>query len=165
MMAGMSTPELADDGQALPERLLRFPSFLMVLLVKEARRITGSISDDGLRAPHVTVLACLADFGPASQKAISDRLAIDASDLVSLLDDLERAGYANRRRDDRDRRRYAVVLTTAGKRALRRRLGVAEKLNDMLLEPLSQEEREQLHELLMRMVAHHDPSRVPEQYR
>lgn len=165
MMAGMSAPESTEDGRALPERLLRYPSFLMLRLTREARRIRAFLGDDGLRAPHVTVLACLADFGPTSQKAISDRLGIDASDLVSLLDDLERAGYATRRRDDHDRRRYTVVLTTAGKRALRRSMGVAERMNDLLLEPLRPEEREQLHGLLLRVFAHHDPGRVPESYR
>jgi MarR family transcriptional regulator, lower aerobic nicotinate degradation pathway regulator len=161
----MSAPELADDGQALPERLLRVPTFLMLQLVKEARRIGGSLGDDGLRAPHVTVLACLADFGPASQKTISARLSIDPSDLVSLLDDLERSGYATRHRDERDRRRYVVAVTGAGRRTLRRHLGAAERLNDRLLAPLSPAERDQLQDLLLRVFAHHDPSRVPEQHR
>ncbi|WP_192909463.1 MarR family winged helix-turn-helix transcriptional regulator [Gandjariella thermophila] len=165
----MNAAESGDDDQALPGRLLRFPSFLMLQLVKEARRIRGSLggspADDGLRAPHVTVLACLADFGPAAQRTISDRLGIDPSDLVSLLDDLERSGYATRRRDERDRRRYVVAVTAAGRRILRRHLGAAEKLNDRLLAPLSPAEREQLHALLLRVLAHHDPSRVPGRYR
>lgn len=158
----MTPSELATE---LPEPLLRLPSFVMVQLVREARRIAGSLGDDGIRLPHVAVLSCLAEFGPASQKDISQRLRIDASDLVALLDDLEEAGLASRRRDPKDRRRYAVTLTDAGRDALRRRMSMAERLNDKLFEPLSGSERAELHRLLLRVYAFHDPGRLPADYR
>ncbi|KAA2264313.1 winged helix-turn-helix transcriptional regulator [Solihabitans fulvus] len=156
----MSTqPRQAEGDQGLPTQLLQFPSYLMLQLTKESRRIAGLLGDEDLRVTHVTVLACLAEFGPASQKEISARLRIDASDLVSLLDDLENAGFASRTRDERDRRRYTVDLTTAGRRALRRRLGMAERLNELLFAPLSEQERTQLHDLLLRSFRHHDTQR------
>jgi hypothetical protein len=34
-------------------------------------------------------------------------------------------------------------------------------MDDALLEPLTDAEREQLHTLLLRVYAHHDPDRVP----
>ena len=93
------------------ERLRRHPGYLVLQLSKQARRISTTVSKDGLRAPHVSVLARLAESGPCSQKEISDALLIDASDLVTLLDDLEQAGLASRHRDEHDRRRYAVEIT------------------------------------------------------
>jgi MarR family transcriptional regulator, lower aerobic nicotinate degradation pathway regulator len=158
MIARMSTSE---PDRSLPAPLLDFPSFLMVQVLREARRIAGEVGDLGLRLPHVTVLACLAEFGPCSQKEISERLRIDASDLVALLDDLERRELATRQRDARDRRRYTVTLTPAGTDVLAPRLAAAGALNDKLLEPLDAAERAELHRLLLRVFAHHEPRRVP----
>jgi DNA-binding MarR family transcriptional regulator len=154
-----------NSARSFPEPLLELPSFLMAQLVREGRRLGGQLSSDRLRAPHVAVLACVAEFGPVSQKDISDRLRIDASDLVALLDDLEREGLANRTRDERDRRRYAVSLTEAGQARLSHRLADAQALNERLLEPLDAAERADLHRLLLRVFAHHAPHRLPPQHR
>ncbi|HEY0806573.1 MAG TPA: MarR family winged helix-turn-helix transcriptional regulator [Pseudonocardiaceae bacterium] len=153
------------DTHTFPEPLLAFPAFVMVQLVREARRIIATLDDQGLRLPHVGVLSCLAEFGPAAQKDISARLRIDTSDLVSVLDDLERLGLVFRERDRTDRRRYAVTLTPDGKVALDRRMITSKALDDRLLAPLSEPERAQLHSLLMRVYAHHDPARLPPAYR
>ena len=158
----MSQPEPA---HTFPAPLLAMPSFVMFQLLREARRIIGSPDDQGLRLPHLGVLSCLAEFGPAAQKDISTRLRIDASDLVSVLDDLERTGLVRRERDPRDRRRYAVTLTPAGTTALERRMVATRELDERLLAPLSEPERAQLHCLLMRVYAHHDPDHLPVGYR
>jgi MarR family transcriptional regulator, lower aerobic nicotinate degradation pathway regulator len=150
-----------DDEFVLPEPLLQSPSFLLLQLALQARRIGIRVTQDDLRMPHVTVLASLEEFGPAAQKDISRRLRIDASDLVSLLDDLEERELIQRRRDERDRRRYLVTITPAGVRKLHSRLVSMQKVNDILLGALSEEEREQLREMLIRAYRRHDPERVP----
>lgn len=160
----VTTPE-ADSARTYPEPLLALPSFLMFQLMRETRRIIGELGDGGLRLPHLGVLSCLAEFGPSAQKDISARLRIDASDLVSVLDDLERAGFVRRERDRLDRRRYAVTLTPDGDLALRRRMATTRVLDDRLLEPLTDAERRELHRLLTRVYAHHDPDRLPPSYR
>lgn len=148
----------------LPEPLLEFSSFVLLQLVREARRIGLRLRADELRMPHVTVLATIAEFGPAAQRDISRRLRIDASDLVSVLDDLEERDLVQRRRDERDRRRYLVTITTAGARVLHENLVTAKRLNDILLSPLSQPERDRLHEMLVRTYKFHDPNRVPAEF-
>jgi len=50
-----------------------------------------------------------------SQQAIGERLRIDRTTMVSLIDDLERAGYVKRERNPDDRRAYVITLTAAGK--------------------------------------------------
>jgi DNA-binding MarR family transcriptional regulator len=152
----------ADAELVLPEPLLRYPTGLLPYLVREARRIGVRVHEDDLRLPQVTVLACLDEFGPAAQRDISRRLGIDASDLVSVLDDLEERGLVLRTRDERDRRRYLVTVTEEGGQALRRRLAGVAKVNDVLLAPLDELDRARLHGLLLRVYAHHDPSRVPQ---
>jgi len=134
----------------LPERMLRLPSFLFVHLAKQWRRLGAQFGHD-LRGQHLMILASLEDHGASSQKEISERLGIDASDLVALLDDLEKAGLANRKRDERDRRRYAVMPTPAGTKTLRQRLVDVELLNQEMLAPLSPQERDELHRLLLKL--------------
>jgi DNA-binding MarR family transcriptional regulator len=90
--------------------------------------------------------------GPFSQQAIGERLRIDRSTMVSLIDDLERAGYVKRERNPDDRRAYVITLTPAGKKTQAR----AEKAVDAraleFFGRLSQAEREELHRLLARLV-------------
>jgi DNA-binding MarR family transcriptional regulator len=145
----MSAPDRTDQLE-LPERMLRLPSFLFVHLAKQWRRL-GAQQDHDLRGQHLMILASLDDHGASSQKEISERLGIDASDLVALLDDLEKAGLANRKRDERDRRRYAVMPTPAGAKVLRQRLVDVERLNREMLSPLSPEEQDELHRLLLKL--------------
>lgn len=150
-----------DGGFVLPEPLLEFPSFLVFQVAREIRKLASALHPDGLRAPHIAVLACLAEFGPSSQKEISERLRIDASDLVTLLDELEEQELANRTRDLRDRRRYVVKITPEGDRTLHSRLGITHRLNELLLAPLDEDERAEFLRLLLKVYAHHDPDRVP----
>jgi DNA-binding MarR family transcriptional regulator len=156
---------MSESGQRFPEPLLAFPSFVMFQLLREARRIVATLDDQGLRLPHMCVLSCLAEFGPAAQKDIGNCLRIDTSDLVSVLDDLERLGLVRRERDRSDRRRHVVTLTPDGKAALDRRMTTSNTLNDRLLAALTAQERGQLHDMLMRAYAHHDPTRLPPPYR
>jgi MarR family transcriptional regulator, lower aerobic nicotinate degradation pathway regulator len=146
--------------ESLPAELLGLPSFLLLQVVRDARRIGLGLHGSTLRAPHLTVLAGLTEFGPASQKEISARLRIDPSDLVSVLDDLEQQGMVSRSRDERDRRRYVVTIKPAGHKALDLRLSQLRELNDALLAPLSATERSALNELLIRVHTHHQVNTV-----
>ena len=159
------TPKQPGTALTFPEPLLALPSFLVFQLLREARRLIGTLDAEGLRLPHVGVLSCLAEFGPAAQRDLSARLRIDASDLVSVLDDLERNGLVHRERDPRDRRRYAVTITAEGEVRLARRMAVTKLMDERLFEPLTEQERTQLHDLLVRVYAHHDPEHVPDTYR
>jgi DNA-binding MarR family transcriptional regulator len=149
-------PAGEDQGFEYPERLLRYPSALMFLLMREAFRLgqersARATSDaEGMRFPHFATLACLEEFGPASQREISARLRFDPSDLVAFVDWLEEAGLVVRRRDRRDRRRYAVELTAKGRRALRTRARVADRLNEELFGSLEPDDLEALRTLLLR---------------
>jgi DNA-binding MarR family transcriptional regulator len=138
------------------DQLLHLPSYLMLQLVREARRIARS----DLRAPHVTVLAFLAEREAVAQKRISDAVRMDASDLVSVLDDLEGRGFAQRRRDEHDRRRFAVSITDVGRRALCDRLETARAHDEELLAPLTEQERVELTTLLRKAYLHHADLRV-----
>jgi MarR family transcriptional regulator, lower aerobic nicotinate degradation pathway regulator len=161
--------EVLEAGPALvPSGLLRHPTYLLSKLAAIGRRrvIEELAAEDlGARLPHnrlhhLAVLSCLADFGSVCQRRVGEHLGMDSSDLVAVLDDLERAGWVDRQRDQRDRRRQLVSLTAAGAKALRRLDEIVWRAGTSLLAPLTGTEREQLHDLLLRALAHHNP-RVP----
>jgi DNA-binding MarR family transcriptional regulator len=106
--------------------------------------------DAGFRPPCVGVMAVVSELGPVSQRQISDHLGLDASDVVGVLDILERAGMVERRRDPDDRRRHAVVLTRAGEEASRRLAELRSQVEDRVLAGLEPAERRRLADLLDR---------------
>ncbi len=110
--------------------------------------------DANLRRGCFGVLRVLAGVdGPISQREVAERTGIDASDVVDLVDRLEQAGYARRRRDERDRRRYALELTPAGHEAIELFTRVAHEVDEAVLSVLEPEERDTLRSLIARIIA------------
>ncbi len=129
------------------------------LLAREMRRhISELMAGDqwaaqaGFRPPCMGVLEAVAHLQPVSQREISDRLGLDASDVVGVLDILEKAGLVERRRDPHDRRRHAVVLTDRGGRAARHFETLRAQAEARALAALEPDERRTLAELLNRAV-------------
>jgi len=113
--------------------------------------------DTGLGPYHHAVLIALDEDTHETQGAIADTLGYDHGQLVGLLDELEERGFVERRRDPKDRRRQLVSMTADGKRALGRFRALARGLEEDLLTPLEESERERLHTLLLRLAEHHLP--------
>jgi DNA-binding MarR family transcriptional regulator len=146
------------SGPGPVDPFLRLPSYLMFELIRTARRMAMEMfPEEHLRLSHTAVLACLADRGPMSQREVSELLRFDPGDLVAVIDLLEELQYVVRERDTRDRRRYSLQLTDAGRLALHERRNRGVRLNDALLAPLTPFERDQLQSQLRRVLAHHDP--------
>jgi DNA-binding MarR family transcriptional regulator len=141
-----------------PDPLLRLPTYLVAELLKLARRTSAELFPaEELRPYHAAALAWLADHGPMSQRQVSQRMRVDPADMVGVIDELERLGHVERRRDPRDRRRYSLHLTDSGRRALHERRARSERLNDALFAGLAPHERDTFQELLLKALAHHDP--------
>lgn len=139
-----------------PERLWRLSTWLLSnAAVRASRLVGGQLARAGVRRDHYAILAGLQEFGPVSQATLSRRLGIDRSDIVAVLNDLERDGLATRSPDENDRRRNATTITPAGERALRKLDALVNQAQETVLEPLSANERQQLNQLLRRVVEHH----------
>jgi len=95
---------------------------LPVLLSQGGQRASGLLRQHlgatGLRPRHVQVLMQLDEAGSASQQDLLERLGLDPSALVGLLNDLEGDGLVERVRDPQDRRRHIVTLSDAGKNSI-----------------------------------------------
>jgi DNA-binding MarR family transcriptional regulator len=135
-----------------PPTLTALTTYLLSRTGKAARaRLAGELADEGLRLWHMAVLAALADFGPHAQRELAERLDIDPSDIVKVLDELAARGHVERSRDTADRRRVRVTLTPAGARRLAALTRRAEAVQDAVLTPLDAKERATLHALLLRV--------------
>lgn len=104
-----------------------------------------------VRTQYYHVLASLADDGAAAQATLADRISFDRSDLVSVLDELERLGHVVRRTDPADRRRKIVAITPAGEKLLSELHQLVLAAEARWLEPLSAAERKTLLGLLSRL--------------
>jgi len=135
------------------------------MLARDLRREIGELMaqeqwaiDAGFRPPCLGVMAVVSKLAPVSQRAISDHLGLDASDVVGVLDILEQAGMVERGRDPDDRRRHAVVLTEAGERASRRLKALRSEVEARVLAGLEPDERGQLADLLARALSARTPA-------
>lgn len=136
-----------------PKRLQRLPSWqLSQAALNGDRLVNEALGTEGVRKYHFRVLVALEDDGPLSQAELGRRLAIDRSDMAAVAAELEQRGYLARTRDERDRRRNVVTITPTGVDALARMDAAIQVAQGRLLEPLSAAEREQLRQLLARLV-------------
>lgn len=102
----------------LPNALTKSPSFQ----IERVRRHTKEEVERTLFKHDVSmrgfwVLTCV-DNTALSQSQLSSLLAVDASDMVRLVDSLENLGWVKRDRDPKDRRRQIVTATKKGSKAL-----------------------------------------------
>lgn len=133
-----------------PRGLLRWPTYVMGQLHRSAVvQIDKALADEGLSLRDYYVLACLAEGGELAQQQVADRLGMDRSELVKMVDRLEAAGRVVRRRDTEDRRRQLLTLTDQGRAAVIRTEEISQQTTDALLDRLTPREREMLHRLLL----------------
>jgi DNA-binding MarR family transcriptional regulator len=125
------------------------------------RLLHQRFAEHDLRKQHYGVLRSLADVGPAAQGPLADRVGLDRSDMVSLVDELEAAGHVRRNPDPADRRRKIVTITGSGAAVLDELHGLVSAADDELLAPLSEAERRTLVELLTRILPAADRGRAP----
>jgi DNA-binding MarR family transcriptional regulator len=119
--------------------------------------MNASFAVTGLRKLHYIVLANLNHRTAATQAELCRATGIDRSDMVALLNDLERDSYVRRAPDPDNRRRNIVTLTSAGHDMLARLDALAAEARDTILAPLTSAERDRLTRYLERIVQEGKP--------
>jgi DNA-binding MarR family transcriptional regulator len=127
----------------------------LVLLTRLSRLVYRRATEDvlGMRLKQYVALTYLQHMPGVGQRQLGDLLMLDANNCVLLLNDIEEAGWAERRRDPDDRRRHIVEITESGREALFNAERALDGLEDEVLGALSPDERETLHDLLGRAMA------------
>lgn len=124
-------------------------------------RLRQALTVSGLGPRHCAVLFRLSGSGPTSQQALLEAMALDPSTLVSILNDLERSGMLQRRRDPADRRRHIVEITTAGADTIAQTGTAIARVEAEAFADLDPAEVEQLHALLARVRTRADAGPCP----
>jgi DNA-binding MarR family transcriptional regulator len=132
------------------------PSWLLTQTAAHAHRLVGDgFARVGARGYHYRLLASLIEEGPASQAALGRRTGIHLSDMVAALNELEEGGFVARAPDPADRRRNVITVTEAGRERSAQLATSAQGIQEALLEPLDEHERNQLTALLGKLLDHH----------
>jgi DNA-binding MarR family transcriptional regulator len=120
-------------------------------------RTAEALDSVGLTPALFALLNVLGAREGAIQQQLSADMGIDPSAMVKLIDELESAGLAERRRRPSDRRAWEVAITPKGRRTLERARGLASQVEDDVLGGLAAADRRQLLTLLRRALASAPP--------
>lgn len=105
----------------------------------------------GLKVSHFSVLSVAASGVNPTQRELSEFLDLDPSQVVALVDVLERRGLVERLTDPRDRRSRLIAVTEEGHRVEQRGYELTQASDREVLAGLSPAERDQLRDLLTRI--------------
>ena len=119
-----------------------------------ARRFRELLAPLGLEPRDFALLRTVATSPGVTQQAIGERMGVKPSRMVAFVDALEQRGLLERRQNQHDRRARELFLTEQGRDVLQRAFAIAVSHEQALSGDLSEEEREQLMELLARVGAH-----------
>ena len=127
----------------------RWPLLLMIKLGRiTMHRFTEALEPYGVRPRHVAALMELRDRGEMTQQSLCGQLHLDPTNLVAILNELENAGYARRRRDPDDRRRHIVEVSKKGLAMLDKVTVVMDGVEAELLDDLDPDDRNRLEGML-----------------
>jgi len=73
----------------------------------------------GLTMTQFGVMEILEHLGPMPLKLIGEKILLSSSNLVTVVDNLERDGYVTREKNPNDRRSIIVHLTERGKQSIK----------------------------------------------
>jgi len=120
------------------------PAGSLYYLLKHAQMrladLTGpALAPFGINGRQCAVLIAIDEQAPSSQHDIAQRMGVDRTTMVTLVDELEGKGLVQRRPDPDDRRKNVVALTDAGRTTLEGATRAVDEAERRFLGPLSEE--------------------------
>jgi MarR family transcriptional regulator for hemolysin len=126
----------------LPTSLTRWPGYVMQQVFESWYvRYEAAVAELGLSVNGLKVLIVLHDEGSTTQTQLVQRMGIDKSTMVSIVDELEDSGFVERRRDKNDRRTVPIHVTAAGEVAAERAAKVTDDSNNLVFAGFTADER------------------------
>lgn len=147
MKLSRSTQSNAGVAPATP-----WVGYHLALLTHRIRAATGAaLAPLGLKPPTLRALDIIAAHAPLTQTELGQRVAMDRTTIVAMIDAFEALGAAARTPDPSDRRSHHIVLTRFGAELLERASKAAYAVEEEILAPLSVVERTRFTALLAKL--------------
>jgi DNA-binding MarR family transcriptional regulator len=125
--AGKRPPELTDTiGYLLKHAQQRFQEIQRQALTP--LRLDGRL---------LAVLITAGHAGPCQQLRLAEKLGVDRTTMVDLVDRLEALGFVERHADPNDRRARLIHLTTRGRKALAAGVAASHEVEQRFLAAVS----------------------------
>ena len=96
----------------------------------------AALSALGIDGRELGILLTIAEAEPRSQQEIAERLGVDRTTMVAMLDALETKGIVARRPHAADRRRNVIELTASGTKTVARAIAASDTIEAEFLAPL-----------------------------
>ncbi len=156
--------EPTTDRPAIHEALSRHTGFLVSRVGMMAQRhFAERMETLGVTPRMWGALNVLDAEGAITQHALCQGIGMDPSSMVATLDELEAKGLVQRRQHPTDRRAHALHMTAKGRKTLSSGRELARASQEELLSALDPAERQQLHDLLLRVAKASDGLGAPRQ--
>ncbi|GLW99850.1 MarR family transcriptional regulator [Microtetraspora sp. NBRC 16547] len=130
---------------------------LGALLRRVYARFTAEALRDDPQSRDFVVLDTLADQDADSQHELAERLGINRTIMVRLIDRLQDAGYVTRTRNPANRRSYVLSITDEGRKAREAMREAVAARDARITAPLTSPERQRLNELLSLLLPEPEP--------
>ena len=124
------------------------------LIRKAHQRHTAIFSErmpDELTPMQWAALVRVSETGPCSQNQLGRDTAMDVATIKGVVERLVKRGLVTTAADPEDARRIVISLTKSGAELVRRNTPVAAEISETTLEPLGENERLRLIDLLGRI--------------
>lgn len=129
----------------MPDTLLTAPQTDLMFLLSWASHALATEQTAGLAELGVTPRAyCVlykAGSADLTQGQLTEMCGIDKTTMVATVDELERAGLAERRRSGTDRRAFIIGVTPAGQQMIARASEIVTRIQTEVLSALPPEQR------------------------
>lgn len=155
-MSQGATDQNATDGPG-PELTGRLGYSLKHVWLRLGELTSAALAPYGLAGRELAVLVVLSAGEPASQQEAAQRLGIDRTTMVGLIDGLEDKALVARHPDAQDRRRNVVELTAAGRDTLHDATRASEDAERRFLAPLPGALADQFRQALRLLLADPGP--------
>lgn len=148
-------------GAELPPALAAYAAHLLRRAYIRSNRLAPEFVPVGGGAGSARDFQVLAAIGEPtasySQQDLGERLGINRTTMVKLIDRLEAAGQVIRSRNPEDRRSYVLALTDEGRAAIKALEPAMSASDDRLTAALNPEQRDRLDELLATLLSRPQP--------
>jgi len=110
----------------------------------------------GLTSSQWKVILALSMFNGISQKELADKIYVDGSTLVPIIDKMERRGLAERKPDPNDRRNNRIFLTRKSESTVDSIIEIILELRKEIYKGISQGEQEIMRTVLKKITDNSD---------